>query len=249
MNSNITKNSAAPRRRGLNLIAAIAAFCALLALSAASAGAFEIVKVDGATTGPPTEANPAGETETQAGAHPFRFTTEIQFSEVTNEGGQKIPDGNFKNLKAQLPPGLIGNPNAIRKCTLAEFQEMEFAGENGRCPNEAAIGVASVLETSEVSQIAPVYNLQPNPGEPALFGFHIATTSVFLHPNARTGGDYGITVSFSDLSQALPLVGTTLTLWGVPADELHDTERGFFREQAGAAFRSEEHTSELQSHA
>jgi hypothetical protein len=220
MNSNTTKSTPAPLRRGLILAAVLAAFCALLALSAASAGAFAIVKVDGSTT------SEAGETETQAGAHPFQFTTEIQFSGTEDGAGQPIPDGNFKNIKALLPPGLVGNPNAIEQCPLAKFQEMEVAGENGQCPNESAIGVASVLESFGTSQVAPVYNLEPNPDEPALLGFHISTASVFLHPNARTGGDYGITVDIPNLSQALPLVGTTLTLWGVPADEGHDAERG-----------------------
>lgn len=226
MNST-TKSTSAPLRRGLTLAAVLAAFCALLALSAASAAAFAIEKVDGSTT------NEAGETETQAGAHPFQFTTEILFSETQDGAGEPIPDGNFKNIKALLPPGLVGNPNAIEQCPLAKFQEMEFAFENGQCPNEAAIGVASVLEGFGTSQVAPVYNLEPNPDEPALFGFHLATATVLLHPNARTGGDYGITVEIPNLSQALALTGTTLTLWGVPADPGHDAERGTCRTTFG----------------
>ncbi|HEX5609609.1 MAG TPA: hypothetical protein VFX45_05895 [Solirubrobacterales bacterium] len=211
------------------LFALVFAACALFATAAANAGAFAIEKVDGSTT------NNAGESDTQAGNHPFEFTTEIKFPSKLDGAPepQSIPDGNFKTIKALLPPGLIGNPQAIPQCTLVEFQEMEIAGENGKCANEAAIGIVSVLESFGTTQEAPVYNLQPNPGEPALFGFHISTTSVFLHPNARTGGDYGITVSIPNLSQALSLVGTTLTLWGVPADKDHDSERGTCMATAG----------------
>ena len=41
----------------------------------------------------------------------------------------------------------------------------------------------------------------------------------------RTGSDYGLTTTSSNLSTLLPLVGITATLWGVPADSSHDAVR------------------------
>jgi hypothetical protein len=215
------------RRRGSSRTArllgaiAIAALWAL-ALGAGSAQAqFGIVNFDGETT-----ANAAGDPATQAGSHPFATTTEMQFT-VNEEGSTPIPEGNFRTLKVELPAGLAGNPNAVPKCTLAEL-----AGGLGlsspQCPNSTAIGW-TVLEAplfgSEGIK-APVYNLVPGPNEPAKFGFKVLTATVFLDASVRTGGDYGTTITIADSSQGLPVAGTALTLWGVPADPNHDEERG-----------------------
>jgi len=220
MNSKITKSTPPSLRHGLKLIALLAAACALLAVTAASAGALSIERAEVELT----EEN--SEPTTQAGKHPFQLTTEIEFDSIIGGGGEPLPNGNFKDISAQLPAGLIGNQNAVEKCSIAEFQDRADFSEPGNCKAETAVGVASVLESTGSEIFAPVFNLQPNPGEPALLGFHILTASVFLHPNARTGGDYGITVDLPNLSQVLPLTGTSLTFWGVPADDSHDAERG-----------------------
>ncbi|HVQ60288.1 MAG TPA: hypothetical protein VMS60_15405 [Solirubrobacterales bacterium] len=220
MNSEITNSTPLALRRGLKLIAMLAATCALLAVAAASASALSIERAEVEMT----EEN--GDPTTQAGKHPFQLTTEIEFDTIIGGGGEPLPNGNFKDISAQLPAGLIGNQNAIDKCSITEFQDRANFFEEGKCKAETAVGVASVLESTGSEKFAPVFNLQPNPGEPALLAFHIITASVFLHPNARTGGDYGITVDLPNLSQVLPLSGTSLTFWGVPADDSHDAERG-----------------------
>jgi hypothetical protein len=211
------------RDRGGFLLGTVAiAALWILALGAASAQAeFGIVNFDGETT-----ANEAGDPATQAGSHPFATTTEMQFT-VNEEGSTPIPEGNFRTLKVELPAGLTGNPNAVPKCTLAEF-----AGGLGlstpQCANSTAIGW-TVLEAPLFGPEgikAPVYNLVPGPNEPARFGFKILTASVFLDASIRTGGDYGTTITIADSSQGLPVTGTALTLWGVPSDPAHDTERG-----------------------
>ncbi len=45
--------------------------------------------------------------------------------------------------------------------------------------------------------------------------------------NARlhSGGDYGVTVVASGISQAFPLLAIPVTIWGVPADPSHDDQR------------------------
>ncbi len=211
------------RSHGTRLLAAVAvAALWILALGAGSAqAAFGIVNFDGETT-----ANEAGDPATQAGSHPFATTTEMQFT-VDESGSQTIPDGSFRTLKVELPAGLAGNPNAIPRCTLAEF-----AGGLGlsspQCSNSTAIGwtvlEAPLFGTEGIK--APVYNLVPGPNQPARFGFKVLTASVFLNASVRTGGDYGTTITIPDSSQGLPVAGTALTLWGVPADPAHDGERG-----------------------
>ena len=54
----------------------------------------------------------------------------------------------------------------------------------------------------------------------------VAGHPVILQSSVRSGSDYGVTVSLTDNSQAILVTGSTLTIWGVPADPSHDPFRG-----------------------
>jgi hypothetical protein len=92
------------------------------------------------------------------------------------------------------------------------------------CPASTQIGTLT-LNTTFGDITVPVFNLVPPPGLPAQFGFD-ALSPVTMDVSVRSGSDYGVTVGFHNLSEAFPLVGTSLTLWGVPADPAHDPLRG-----------------------
>jgi hypothetical protein len=80
--------------------------------------------------------NQNGTPDVQAGSHPYALNTTI----VLSEPGPTT--GNLKDVTVQLPPGLVGNPNATPKCTYQEFIR-GLSGGGGRCPSETAIGLAS----------------------------------------------------------------------------------------------------------
>ena len=61
-----------------------------------------------------------------------------------------------------LPPGLVGNPNAAAKCSQAAFEGLG-------CPANSRVGTATALGFVPGS----VYNLQPNANEPARLGISI----------------------------------------------------------------------------
>ena len=100
-----------------------------------------------------------------------------------------------------LPPGLVGNPNAAAKCSQAAFEAL------GCLPN-AQVGTATALGFVP----GAVYNLQPSPGEPARLGISILgliknQASVSLRP------DGGLTSTIAALSTGgLPLTSLSLTL-------------------------------------
>jgi hypothetical protein len=92
----------------------------------------------------------------------------------------------IKTLRVDLPPGLTVNPEATtEKCSVAEFLHSPSAGVfQPECKPATATGKeeATVVINEEGFMGAPlgfrlpafeptVFNLQPFPGEPALFGF------------------------------------------------------------------------------
>jgi hypothetical protein len=173
-----------------------------------------------------------GASDTQAGSHPFQLTA----TEEVNQTVQPRSVGLAKDLHFKLPPGLLGDPSAIPRCTLIQFDtptEQESFADN-KCPPQTVVGVNVVLvvafdageEPFLVRAEAPVYNLEPGPGEPARFGFVAEGTRVLLSTAVRTGGDYGVTVSASNVSQSIEFLSNEITFWGVPGAQAHDTARG-----------------------
>ena len=70
----------------------------------------------------------------------------------------------------------------------------------------------------------PLYNLTPPPGVPARLGFSLIGLNVFQYATLRSDAGYGLRVSAPDVPVLVSSV--TETIWGTPADEGHDPERG-----------------------
>jgi hypothetical protein len=100
----------------------------------------------------------AAPASTQAGAH-SNFHIHMDFS-----GGQ------VKDLTIGLPPGMVGDPNATPLCTVTQL--------NGdACPANTKVGSVTANATVTVVAIpltldvhGDLYNVTPQPGEPAHFG-------------------------------------------------------------------------------
>jgi hypothetical protein len=172
---------------------------------------------------------------TQAGSHPFQLTTTLMLNqrELVNRHQSQYatePAGMGKDLVFKLPPGLIGNPTPFPQCRLPQFtKSFSFVNE---CPDNTAIGVAAVTITvpkllSFQTVVVPLFNLTPSVGEPARFGFEAVGVPVYLDTSVRTGGDYGVTVKVTNITQQAIFVGSRVTFWGVPGDPRHDNARGW----------------------
>jgi hypothetical protein len=127
----------------------------------------------------------------------------------------------IKTLRVDLPPGLTVNPNATpSKCSLVNFKEHVEVGTEGEifpnCDPGTKVGVEEVTvvlnETLPVpvgpfpagtpkgflvppktttNTKVPVYDLTPNPGEPALFGFLAGgDEEVFLQTEVSWQNDF-----------------------------------------------------------
>ncbi len=186
-----------------------------------------------------TPENENFEPDTQAGSQPFQMTSTFDLNETleTFEEGSKTRTAPAapaltKNLSFKLPPGLIGNPKAVPQCDGVDFGAQVEGPING-CPNDTVVGVATVTLLDPLppidyeSTVVPVFNLVPAPGEPARFGFSSFHVQVVLDTAVRTGEDYGVTVSVHYASQAVQVLGSRVTFWGVPGDPRHDQSRGW----------------------
>jgi hypothetical protein len=171
-----------------------------------------------------------GAVDTEAGSHPFQLTTAIALnlkttkvlhfsSPVVRTELESEEAGLVKDLNFKWPEGLIGNPTVFPRCTISQFSQQA-------CPKDTVVGKALTafnepahLHYSE--DVAAVYNLEPDPGEPARFGFDVDNAFVYIDPSIRTGGDYGITVSVKNISQLVGVLSSVVTVWGVPGDPRH----------------------------
>lgn len=169
-----------------------------------------------------------GSVDTQAGSHPFQFTTTFNLSSAIDvvEGHEEpTPAVLPKDVDVRLPPGLIGDPTAYPRCALAQFAKRQ-------CGADTVLGVASVAfyepNTGGVNtSTVPIFNLEPAVGEPARFGFAPGNVPVFLDTSVRTGEDYGVTVRAENVPQTVGFLSNTVTFWGVPGDSRHDGARGY----------------------
>jgi hypothetical protein len=179
-----------------------------------------------------------GAPDTQAGSHPFQLTSITNLNE-----GPEIKEGVepvqlVRDLHFKLPAGQLGNVTAVPQCTSAQFStydnDLDAAGAVS-CPPETQIGVATDTYLTYgavnglVTETVPMFNLTPEAGEPARFGWHAGPVPVVLNTAVRIGDgeDYGVTVNVSNITQLGGLLANEVTFWGTPGDRRHDNSRGY----------------------
>ncbi len=178
--------------------------------------------------------------DTQAGSHPFQLTTTLLFNTRAVAIGTELrrpevqPVALTKDLHFNLPPGLVGNPAPLPKCSIHQFLLFFKSKATELCPDNTVVGVATPIVTNfhgvgakPLAVSEPLYMLEPSVGEPAKFGFPTPVGPVFLDTYLRSGGDYGVVVTVSNITQDLAFIGNIVTLWGVPADSRHDSARNY----------------------
>jgi hypothetical protein len=150
-----------------------------------------------------------------AGSHPDLVTN---FRLDTDPGTTRPTGGTERNVAVKLPPGLAAAVNATPTCPMARVAEYI----NEPCPLSSAVGEVDAYagflsSTSPLKFHELIFNVTPSPGEPAAFAF-TAVYPVRLDTKVRTDGDYGVTVTAGDITEALYTLGADITFWGVPSD-------------------------------
>jgi hypothetical protein len=175
-------------------------------------------------------ADPANTPYTQAAGNPYAASTSFEFNSVVNPGlaGSLAPVEAAKDIFAELPPGLLGSPASLARCTATELANGQSITAEPLCPPASQVGTFFFrVDNGSLFTVGPepLFNMVPPPGVAARFGVNVLGVSVVLDAEVRSGGDYGVSVVSRNISQGLNVQGTTVTLWGVPAAPAHDFDR------------------------
>lgn len=165
----------------------------------------------------------------QAGAHPdltFSFALKLDPESEPNHLGLHESYAPVRDVKIELPPGLVGNPNVLgasQQCPVAEFAKAALA----ECPNGSQIGTTKVyLHGYDFTVTEPLYMMAPPGGDVvARVGFIAGLYATFIDFKVRSEGDYGLTAEVNGTSPLGGFIQVDTTTWGVPAAKEHDNER------------------------
>jgi hypothetical protein len=160
-----------------------------------------------------------GMRETQAGGHPYELTTTIDLNSTYREGdfivGSQLNSVlDLRDVVVDLPLGFAGSTLAAPECTLAQLSS------NNHCPPETVVGhIFTEPENGATNIDSPIWNLVPERGHPAEFGYidilhssHVAG-DVSVVP---TPAGYVLRFTAPEIPQ-VPLTRIVVTFYGDPA--------------------------------
>jgi hypothetical protein len=132
----------------------------------------------------------------QAAGHPPKGFTQFIINHEPNPTNPLLPDvpkGNLRTVRVDLPTGLTVNPQATEQCELDPEESPSTCSSSA--PN-SKVGTSEVTATNSLNGFsvtlpkADVFNIVPEEGEPARFGFSIAGSDVFLEADVSWESDY-----------------------------------------------------------
>ena len=230
----------APRRRSIvrvKVIGSLLSCVALVSLVFAASALASASEEFGVSSFTMRVTDAGGNLYTQAGGHPYEATTTINIAshpngEVVDGIDKEEPNEQVKALNVDLPPGFIGDPQAVPHCPIE-------AASFGGCPVDTQVGTYEAKLYGVGSNRGGVFSVVPEHGYPAEFALAPILGSLdpgpparmvggvpeFLYAGVRTGAGYSVQVSTPSIPEG-GITSVSVTFWGVPADPSHDPQRG-----------------------
>ena len=233
-------------RRPLGLLALISAFAVLAFGASPAQAAFGIAKFEALTCStdlsapgvgswedngaPCLKAGPTADPFTQAAGHPNWGITAFLMNQTV---APPLPDGFIKQIRTELPEGLGVNPEATPQCTRKQLGELAAVPPPlvTKCATEvpgSQVGINYFTTISsgppnfpvpagtEFTAPVPVYNLEPEFGEPSSAGFNATGKPVILESDLDPV-DQHISFTIHDIEAppaSLPVIGSRLVFNG-----------------------------------
>ncbi len=158
-----------------------------------------------------------GAPDTQAGDHPYEYTTRIDLNNTIRIGAKgdieltSVHD--VKDVVVDLPVGLLGDAQAAPKCPFSQLET------NVHCPTDTQVGQIHTEPPKRVTQaFTGLFNMVPEHGAAAEFGFVDALDSphAIYASVAPTPSGYVVRATTREVPQ-VPLTNVTATFFGDPA--------------------------------
>ena len=167
----------------------------------------------------------------QAGGHPWELTASFGVPSVVSPpgnlsegvGGAFTPVRNVKSALVELPAGFFGDPQATAHCTETELRDES-------CPPGSRVGVYALAGDifsddeflfTEAAESGPccsaVYNMVPEAGYPAEFGFTFARLPVYMYASVvHTATGYRLRVAAPGIPPEAEATNAAITFFGEP---------------------------------
>lgn len=162
----------------------------------------------------------------ESGGHPELLTVPFDLATITQDASvpaQKAAAGNLHEISVDLPPGFIGNPSAVGECSQAQFLV-------SACPPSSQVGridvhLFPVSNCCHWPTTTPVFNLAHPRGTVTDLAFVVSGLPVHIKAYLDPTRNYAISTTVPNINEVAPVFDQKLTIWGVPADPSHDSER------------------------
>ncbi len=186
--------------------------------------------------------NENGTPDTQAGSHPFQFvdffTLNSHFAREESNADSpyiRLPNGVLRNVKIDLPPGFVGNPNAAsQKCTGQELRGN--GGAENFCPSGSLVGELD-LKWSENADRQPklksaLFAMAPVHGVALQLGTNFFLPLLYINNGVAAGGNYPVQVSVTEAPTTAPVISSKAVLSGVlvPCNRVPEGQSGKYDE-------------------
>jgi len=164
-----------------------------------------------------------GNSEIQAGGHPYSAQSYFLVNTVRSSSGRINPAGDSKNVIVDLPPGFLGNPLATPRCPQSQVTiPTNSAGESPLCNEEMSVGrfspiVGTFGSSFSTGQTFGIYNDVPAHGYAAEFTTKIAIPIQSLLGSVRSSEDFGVRITAPNNPNYLKIYGAFAALKGEPA--------------------------------
>jgi hypothetical protein len=164
-----------------------------------------------------------GGLDTQAGDHPDSVTASMHVISLPFQ--TLLPVQDVKDVIVDLPPGLVGDPQATPRCPLSS---LNGSGGKTSCPPNSEIGTLIFQGGSgsyhmtgvQSGGTSGIYNVIPEAGYPAEFGFNYLGHVILMYANViSTSSGYTVRVTVPSVPRVVALIGATLTFFGDPGSQ------------------------------
>ena len=168
--------------------------------------------------------NEDGTPDTQAGSHPYKFvdtfTLNSHFKRQESNADSpyiRLPEGVLRNVKIDLPPGFVGDPNAPSQHCTGQLLELDFALDD--CPVESVVGELNLRWSEGAPRQGQLSNylfaMTPVRGVALQLGTNFFIPLLYINNGVVAGGDYPVQVSVTEAPTSAPVISSKAELSGV----------------------------------